>query len=849
MGLTAAYFLAKKFEPEVRDAVVYELNRHLSVPVEVEDINLSLIQRFPYASLRFSNVVVPETGKTEPDTLIFIHDLYLQIGLLDFFRKNYSVSEAEINRGFFRMEILGVGQNNYKFWKTSKDSSGSTLTIKDIEINDFTYQLSTYEGLEMEIEVIEGRANGNFGEDVFSLESRVDLIARSIGYADQKLYRDLAVAGNVTLLIDGKNRRYEFDSPSIAMGKEDFALLGTYVDSGDDPVWEVNLRSERTDLQDAVNLVPIPNGKVFQTYAPEGKANFELNIDTKKGFDLALRCTNLEGKFVHVESGGSAEVYSGSGDYSLKDGISTLDIERLQAALGPGRFTTGGTLIDFDSPKFDLALDGRMDLEELKDFLNIRYAEVLAGRLDIRGRLLGQIEGPEIDAEKLLRGVNFHGGITLENGVFKTSGRSETFEEIKGNFEIVDNAIAAKGLEAVVGSNRFSIEGKIHNALPYLVGKGEKLEITADLYSDHLDLSEFITERKGGENQTALKLPRDVAFNLAIEVGSLTYKNFLAEEVSGRAIYRNGLFTLNPVDLKLASGRFKGGVRLREAAGGFAVASRGVLEGMDVSRLFAAFDDFGQKVIAQDQIEGLLLAKVDLTCTLDSLLRIDATSVKADADVKIDNGKLKRVRSLMDIAEFIEGNAVWDAFVKTDILKKELEEVEFATLENQLSIADRRITIPEMQISTSVLDLTASGVHDFDNRIDYSVSFRLSELLQTGREADEEFGYVVDDGSGLNIFMRMTGTVDDPRFESDKAKAREKRKEKFQEEKSTFKGILKEEFGLFKSDTSLSAPPREEEKDKILFEVEWGEKDSLPDAKGKKTKRGKSLDEADDDDL
>ncbi|MFT6174695.1 MAG: hypothetical protein ACJAY4_000914, partial [Cryomorphaceae bacterium] len=89
--MVAAFFLAKKFEPEVKDAIVFELNQHLNVPVDVEDINLSLLQKFPYASLRFSNVIIPEAVSADPDTLIFIEDLYLQIGLLDFLRKNYAV--------------------------------------------------------------------------------------------------------------------------------------------------------------------------------------------------------------------------------------------------------------------------------------------------------------------------------------------------------------------------------------------------------------------------------------------------------------------------------------------------------------------------------------------------------------------------------------------------------------------------------------------------------------------------------------------------------------------------------------------------------------------------------------
>lgn len=853
IGMVVAYFLAKKFEPEVKDAVVYEINRHLAVPVQVEDINLSLLQRFPYASLRFSNVVIPEVGKADPDTLIFIEDLYLQIGLSDFLKKNYAVSEAEINRGFFRMKVLEGGRDNYRFWKNSGDSLDTDVSLTDIELRDFDYVLSTSDGLDLSVSIDRGEAFGNFGEKVFSLNTNIELIAEMVKYEGEDLYRGIPMEGKVGLLIDGNSREYSFSSGSIMLGNENFSLDGKYSNSEDVPFWKIALTSRSTDLEKAAQLVPLPNGKIFETYIPNGKANFNLLIYTRNGFDLELGFDGLSGQFKHSESSGSAEVYSGKGNYRLKKGISGLSIEGLEAAIGPGRFTTKGELIDFESPRFDLSVIGRMQLEELKDFFNIQFAKVLEGDLDIKGRLTGSVKGPEIDTERLLKGVNFHGQILLKGGAFQTIGRAELFEDIEGAFEIIDNAISAQDLQARVGDNQFSIEGNIFNALPFLVGKGEKLQIKADLISEHIDLAAFVNEGENPGEGAALKLPEDIGFNLGISIDHLTYKRFEAFEVSGNAIYHNGLFTINPMEMKMASGQFKGGFRLRESGAGFAVASDGVLYGMNVNEFFKIFDDFGQEVITHEQVNGKMAAEVNLTCSLDSLLHIDKKSVKADVDLRIEKGKLKQVRSLLDIADYIDKNPIWDAFIKTEILKDKLHEVEFATLENQLSISNERITIPEMTLSTSVLDLTASGTHDFDNEMDYSVNFRLSELLQTGREKESEFGYVVDDGTGMKIFLRMYGSVDDPQFETDKERAREKRKEKFDEEKQTFKGILQEEFGLFKSDTTLSAPADEEKGEEIMFDVEWGgelETDSLKSKiKGKKRSSHKDLyQESDEDD-
>ncbi len=854
--MVAAFYLAKKFEPEVKDAIVYELNQHLNVPVDVEDINLSLLQKFPYASLRFSNVVIPEAVSNDPDTLIFIEDLYLQIGLLDFLSKNYKVSEAEINRGFFDMQIFEDGSDNFHFWKSSGDTTEQTFSLTNVEVEDFEYRLETGAGLALDIHVSNGEANGNFGEDIFSLRSDVDLIARSIIYEKDTLYRETAIDGEVALNIDTKAKVYTFESEKILLEEEKIALKGSYNDSSENAFWTVQIKSENTELENAVALTPLPNQSVFKTYQPSGNADLDLTIDTENGFELTLNFDGLEGKITHSESSGRADVYSGRGTFELAQGKTNVKIEGLEAGIGPGRFSTSGEITNLNAPDFNLALQGRIELEDLKEFLNISFAEVLEGRIDIKGQLKGNFTQTNLSTERLLRGVNFLGEIVLKDGAFKTTGRSQVFEKIEGSFEIVENSIRTKKLTAEVGDNKFEIEGQINNALPYLTGNGGSLEVLADLKSERIYLEQLLGESEGDDNSTAFRLPEKVGFNLNIEVDRLDYKKFTATDLSGKAYYRNGLFTLNPAKMTLASGTLNGSLRLNQVEAGFELGSNTTLTQMKVDELFANFDDFGQKVIGHDQIEGLFNGSVNLTCFLDTTLAIRKESVKADVSIRIDNGELKEVQSLIDIADYIKGNALWNTFIKVDALKKRLRNIEFETLENNLTIENQIITIPEMKIATSVLDISASGTHDFDNNIDYSIGFRLSELLKTGREKDSEFGYVMDDETGLRIFLRMAGTIDNPKFSSDKETAREKRKEKFEEETKTFKGILKEEFGLFKSDTTLIAPKEEVDETKpVQFEVEFGEPSKTDSLKSKKKKKPSKKDQElyddleDDDDL
>jgi VCBS repeat-containing protein len=156
----------------------------------------------------------------------------------------------------------------------------------------------------------------------------------------------------------------------------------------------------------------------------------------------------------------------------------------------------------------------------------------------------------------------------------------------------------------------------------------------------------------------------------------------------------------------------------------------------------------------------------------------------------------------------------------------ELDDIKFATLQNQIEIKDQKIFIPKMNLESSAMNVTLSGTHSFNNEIDYHFKVLLSDLLfQKARKAkkeNDEFGVVEDDKSGkTGLFISMTGTVDNPVIKYDKQGAKQNLKANMVEEKQTLKQILKEEFGLFKKDTALNRKDKPKEDGKFI--IKWDE--------------------------
>jgi hypothetical protein len=139
-----------------------------------------------------------------------------------------------------------------------------------------------------------------------------------------------------------------------------------------------------------------------------------------------------------------------------------------------------------------------------------------------------------------------------------------------------------------------------------------------------------------------------------------------------------------------------------------------------------------------------------------------------------------------------------------------------------------------MILQSSALDITTEGTHTFDNMIDYRFSFRLRELKMQRDES--EFGIVEDDGTGIRLFVRMYGSLDQPTIVWDGESKKEQAKENREEAKKEAMSILKSEFGLFKKDTTIQMyQPQMRQREEIRIQFDE-EEESNPVEEKKETK-------------
>ena len=129
---------------------------------------------------------------------------------------------------------------------------------------------------------------------------------------------------------------------------------------------------------------------------------------------------------------------------------------------------------------------------------------------------------------------------------------------------------------------------------------------------------------------------------------------------------------------------------------------------LNLDQVLLKFDNFGQDEIISDNLHGEFTGHI----TGKIHMHTDLVPIIEDSEIHleahIENGRLDNYGPLKDFSEYFKD--------------KNLESVQFDTLENKIDMLNGVITIPKMTINSSLGFLEISGIQDSDFNYEYNIS-------------------------------------------------------------------------------------------------------------------------------
>jgi hypothetical protein len=572
--------------------------------------------------------------------------------------------------------------------------------------------------------------------------------------------------------------------------------------------------AHEANLESFISMLPAGYVKYFDNFRSKGRFYFNCSVtgeqDSLHTPVVAVKFSFKDGKITPKGSDVTVEKINASGTYTNRSTRhqSMLEVPSFSAMLGGRTLNADFTVEDFTNPFLTMHATANPDLSLLRHFIKSDTLETLSGDLAMNISFAGKIKDlPRYNSDALYK-VKASGTVELRNVSFKLKKNPLEYKNINGNFSLSDNNVNVSSLKGSVSSTDFQLNGTFKNFINFLLIPGQDADIEARLSSNDIHLDELLTNKLAtNENDTSYKLkfnPRLVC-KLDVEVGKLHFRRFSASNIKGRINLSDQVITGKGLSFSSM-----GGTVLMDAAinasrkDSIIMSCDATCSKLDITRVFYEMENFYQSTITDKNLKGKITADFQYKSSWTTDLRINSKSIAATSDVTVENGELNNFRPILALSKYLK--------------LADLNHIRFSTLKNQIRISNRKIFIPAMEINSSALNITGSGVHDFDNIVDYKLQLLLSDILgKKVKEQNTEFGQIEDDGLGrTKLFLTMKGPVDDPKFGYDKRSVAEKIKTEIKTEKQNLKTMLKQEFGSHKNDTVIAQKKKKEE-----MQIDW----------------------------
>lgn len=850
LGLGAAFVIGYYYQDEVKNYVVSELNKQLNTQVIVDgkDIDFTVLKNFPYASVDFKNVkALDAIEKKKRDTLFKAGTISFQFNLVDIFKKKYDIKKIYADDVVLNIRIDKNGNDNYHFWKASAADGNKSFAfaLKEISLSDFNVVYKNSKTRQVvDVLINKSTSSGKFSNEKYLMQTNTELLVNQLkidktGYLNKK-----TIKAELELDVDKATASYKLKSSKIKVEDLLFEAVGSVINTEKESIVNLGIKGKNMDIKSVLSLIPgeyknkindyesagefyfdaVVEGGVSKDQLPRVKADFGINNAdiTQVKNNISLHKVNLKGSYSSGNSAASEPSF--------------LELKSFTATVGDGTVSGELLLKDLAGPFVSAKMRGEISLEKLQEFIKLDTIQEISGALNIDVSFEGQAK--EFN-EGNYQNITTTGSLTIKDVLLKIKNNTLDFTNINGDFTFDNNDLAINNFSGNVSKSDFALKGFLRNCVGFALRENQDVTIEASLESKTIDLNELLAnkeEDKVSESEYKLRFSEHINVNLNSKIDRIVFRKFEASAIKGVVKLKDKKMSVDSLLFTTMNGKVTtGGLIDGSDSTKLLITCFSDIRKINVTKFFTAFENFGQETIMDKNIKGLVSAKIQYAAVFTPELEIDLDKLYAGLDMTVENGELNNVETLKKLWRFID--------------LKELENMRFSALHNQLEVKNRMVTIPKMEIKSNVLDFMASGTHTFDHAINYRVKLSLNELLakkvRKPKQKDTEFGPIEDDGLGrTNIFLLMTGTAYEPVIKYDTKGAIENVKQDLKVEKQGLKKILNEEFGLFKKDTSLTNMNKVKKEDQKKFIIKWEEADIKEEEK-KELKKPKKKEEED----
>ncbi len=804
------FTITSYFAEDIEKNVITKIQENVKTPLILEDVEFTIYDNFPYASVKITNLLIQSSKEFNHDTLLFAQRAYVEISILDLINKIYNLKSIIVSDAKINIKYNNLKTPNFLIFKRNPENK-NPLSIKKIVFLNSELNIKKEPSLlnikwDLKRSIISiNNENYTFNTTGFSK----NLIANNTDYINAKEFNFIARTEirKDTIKILESNLNIE----SILLNLKGSIFQGNILDLAID--------GKDQEINQVITHLPINMQKICSSFIGNGKITFHsslkglMNKENNPLFEMEYKIAkgdfklkSIPFKLYNMEMNGSVNNGENRNFNSTK-----ITADLFNAETKNGNISGVFTLTNLNTYFLNADLTSIWDLTEVNHYFEDSPFIGLKGKLFASTNYKGGIAFDKRFKKKFLN-ADHKSNIQLENVQFnyKISPLEFAFESL--NCKLENHKILVNSCQSTISETDFNFKGEILNFIAYILGEAPKIYIDGDINSTYTNFYEVLNlgsmSKKNKNNASKKIIPNWVNANTTINIQNFSYKNFIASNLSGIFSCNNQEISGLDLTAKSLSGEINGNFTLSKSTEeNLKLISDFKLKQINIRNSFDSFNNYGQTFITQEQIKGMGTAELNIELHWDSNFMLDKKKLKIKSHLIIEKGELIDFKPLENLSSYVSLD--------------ELKHVTFSTLENTIDVSNEIITIPTMEIKSSALSVFLSGTHTFDQKIDYEMTLLLSELLSNSFRKENtkitEFGEETQDGKIFNtVYFKMTGEAKKPKISLNRIRFMEDVENSIKKEKETIINIIEEDI--------LQKEKKEEEKKEEGVEIEWDPK-------------------------
>lgn len=735
IGLVATLLiLPYVFQDKITQLVKEEINKNVDAQVDFDQVNISFLSAFPNVSLKINDLSVIGKQEFAGDTLAFLPQFQLKIGLLSILNEPIEIRSIIIEHPQIHAKVL---ENEKANWDIAIESEDTVESMQEEGTSPFIIRMRSFKiiaaniiyedqsmNLLTNIDDMDFLLSGNLSSDYSSLTTQSNIKSITVNMDGISYLNKTKLEWIAEIDADLKNSEYTFKKNMLQLNALELGFDGSVAMPGEDILLDLSFEGQKTEFKHVLSLIPTIYKSDFKDIRSSGKIALKgmvkgiYNENKLPAFDINLWVNNAQFQYPDLPS----KIEKVSLDLNIKneDGIedhTLINLKKFHMDMAGNGFDMRMMISNpISDPNIDGRINGIIDLGKLKDIIpsdNMNISGVITANIELKGKM-SSIEKEDYQA--------FHaiGNLAVSQLIYSDHDFPEGIEISSAKANLSPQYINLEELIAKVGKSDMNMQGKIENILPYYFND-ELLKGNFSFSSNLIDVSDFMgdeTEESEeavneiGEEMSVIEIPKNIDFNLNTDITTLLYDGIEIKNVKGGLNLKDGTANMDNLQIQMLEGSLI--LNGQYSSQDLDKPSFNLdldVQNLQVKKTFEAFNTIQKLAPIAKHIDGHVSAKMDISGLLLQNMEPDMESLNSNGRLQSDHISIKNADFFHQIGSLIKT----DRFNQLSTAKVDLS----YTMEKGL------LLVKPFDTKFGNSKMTIGGSQSLDQSIDYGIDFTI----------------------------------------------------------------------------------------------------------------------------